>query len=328
MVNITALSTGTRVYFADLYDDSKEKVGMLECDSTVDELRTAIDTVHASKTVTLSVYPNNNTARTPVSTSMERAAIAYAMATSDGLRSWVIYDQGFKLSTKKVLVDHTIVELEALFDEGALVDYDGNVYTTVTIGNQEWTVENLRVTHYSDGTDIPNLPLAAAWVADTEGAYCWYNNDASNMNPYGALYNWYAGANAHGLVYFERGGVQEVGWRLPTIGDGIALMLAMGADLTTAGGLLKETGTFHWLPPNVGATDAYGLKIIGSGNRYIDNPLGDGFASMFIYGDYMLSDETDALTGTSMYAYYDDDDLHGGTFAKLCGYAVRCVRDV
>lgn len=35
-------------------------------------------------------------------------------------------------------------------DGGGVTDIDGNVYNTVTINNQEWMVENLRVTHYSN----------------------------------------------------------------------------------------------------------------------------------------------------------------------------------
>lgn len=39
-------------------------------------------------------------------------------------------------------------------DGGGVTDIDGNVYNTVTINNQEWMVENLRVTHYSNGEPI------------------------------------------------------------------------------------------------------------------------------------------------------------------------------
>ncbi len=37
-----------------------------------------------------------------------------------------------------------------------LLDKDGNEYTTVTIGDQEWIVENFRSTKYADGSDITN----------------------------------------------------------------------------------------------------------------------------------------------------------------------------
>ena len=59
---------------------------------------------------------------------------------------------------------------------GSVMDIDGNVYSTVVIGNQEWTVTNLRTTHYFDGTAIPNITDSATWAGLTTGAYCYYNN--------------------------------------------------------------------------------------------------------------------------------------------------------
>ena len=56
-------------------------------------------------------------------------------------------------------------------------DYDGNWYEVVKIGNLAWTAQNLRTTHYADGTPIPNVTDQTEWNNLTTGAYCWYDNN-------------------------------------------------------------------------------------------------------------------------------------------------------
>ena len=84
----------------------------------------------------------------------------------------------------------------------SVTDADGNVYTSVTIGTQEWMVENLRTTKYSDGTPIPNVTGNTAWINLSSGAWCNYHNRSSNDATYGKLYNWYAVSTAYQLYNF------------------------------------------------------------------------------------------------------------------------------
>jgi uncharacterized protein (TIGR02145 family) len=70
-------------------------------------------------------------------------------------------------------------------------DIDGNTYKTKTIGEQIWMAENLKTTKYNDGKEIPLEADVAKWDKLTGPAYCYYDNDISNKDEFGALYNWH-----------------------------------------------------------------------------------------------------------------------------------------
>lgn len=75
-----------------------------------------------------------------------------------------------------------------------VTDADGNEYTTLQAGEYCWLRENLRVTKFRDGTDIPRISN------DTDiPCYTWYDNYAPWTRLYGALYNWYAVDSPKGL---------------------------------------------------------------------------------------------------------------------------------
>jgi uncharacterized protein (TIGR02145 family) len=213
-----------------------------------------------------------------------------------------------------------------------LIDEDGNIYTSVIIGTQEWMVENLKTTKYADGTPIPNLTLDADWIAEDgsvghDGAYCWYNNDIANKTPYGALYNWYAVDNAKSLAVgqFTEGGNPSVGWRVPSITDFDTLVTFLGGALV-AGGKLKEVGETHWDAPNIDAFDTYGFKAVGAGNREID---GAGFVSKGTIVDFLTSDYGANPTPiTSYFIGNNEGSIQEEEFQAYCGASVRCMRDV
>ena len=75
-------------------------------------------------------------------------------------------------------VDSVIFYKPTFITSNDIKDLDGNVYTSVTIGTQEWMTENLRTTKYSDGTAIPNVTDNYGWESLTTGAWCHYNNDS------------------------------------------------------------------------------------------------------------------------------------------------------
>jgi len=154
---------------------------------------------------------------------------------------------------------------------GTMTDFDGNVYPTVKIGDQVWMAENLKVTHYNDGTPIPNVASDEIWTGLTSGAMCAYNNDwnyacveepAICFEGYGLIYNYYAIKDARKITSSDD-------WVVPAYTDYQTLRDYLGGT-TVAGGKLKETGLNYWDTPNTGATNEVGFNSRGSGWRAID----------------------------------------------------------
>ncbi len=174
---------------------------------------------------------------------------------------------------KKLLLFGALIigsNLLAQSSGGGVTDVDGNNYTTVIIGNQEWMAENLRTANYNNGDSIYNILTDGAWNSASEGAWCWFNNDMQYEIPHGKLYNYYAVIDNRALC--------PSGWRVPSESDFDSLILyldpsanidTIGADNSlTAGGDLKQTGTTTWLSPNLGATNSTGFTALGSGGRH------------------------------------------------------------
>ena len=54
------------------------------------------------------------------------------------------------------------------FVTATVTDIDGNVYETVLIGEQLWMAENLKVTHYRNGVEIPTGLDNSTWSTTME----------------------------------------------------------------------------------------------------------------------------------------------------------------
>jgi len=75
------------------------------------------------------------------------------------VRAYAINSEGVGYSEQK-----TFTTKEDLTGQtGTVTDFDGNIYSTIGIGAQIWMVENLKTTHYADGTIIPHVTDNTAW---------------------------------------------------------------------------------------------------------------------------------------------------------------------
>jgi uncharacterized protein (TIGR02145 family) len=196
-------------------------------------------------------------------------------------------------------------------------DIDGNVYKTVTIGTQIWMAENLRVTKYRDGTPIPMISDDKVWGKDTTGAYCFYNNDASNAKIYGVLYNGYAILNPKKIT--------PSGWHIPSDDEWEKLINYLGGE-KIAGGKLKEKNSTHW-HNNVDATNQSGFTALPGGCRHT-NILGDSnYDWLGLRGFFASSTEWGDKVPWFRELQASNPYVNRNHYTSRSGLSVRCVKD-
>lgn len=194
-----------------------------------------------------------------------------------------------------------------------LTDIDGNVYTSVTIGTQEWMAENLRTSKYTDGTVIPNVTDSALWGNLTTGAWSHNNNDSQYDSTFGKLYNWYA---------VETGKLCPTGWHVPTHSEWTTL-----TDYLSTNGYSGEEGTalkanYGWNGSGNGSND-YGWNGLAGGGR-VDN---GHFHNIGISNDLWSSSEYSEGRAWYRYLVYSDAYVHVVHSDNKSGLSVRCLKD-
>jgi uncharacterized protein (TIGR02145 family) len=196
-----------------------------------------------------------------------------------------------------------------------VTDIDGNVYQTVTIGTQVWMAENLKVTHYRNGEEIPNVTDTTAWTALTTGAYCECNNDGNTVAAYGRLYNWYAVSDSRNIA--------PKGWHVATDAEWQTLSDFLGGD-AVASGKMRESGTGHWIAPNTGATNESGFSALPAGSREFDNGR---FTNIGQEAIFWTATENDSFEAWYRSLYFVFLNLAHHYYYKEFGFSVRCVKD-
>jgi uncharacterized protein (TIGR02145 family) len=212
---------------------------------------------------------------------------------------------------------------EAKFDivQKSVSDIDGNVYTTVVIGEQEWMVENLRVTKYRNG-DLIDMP--SSWLELTTGAIKWYSNDQTTYGDiYGALYNWYAANDSRGLC--------PTGWHVPTDEEFTSLEDYLISQGVTASAQALAANNY-WNTSVVVGAPGYDL-VSNNSTGFSAVPAGvydpnDVFYSLGGY-NYLWTSTENTSNGYSWVRRidYNATSINRLDYGKGWGYSVRCIKD-
>ena len=192
-----------------------------------------------------------------------------------------------------------------------VTDIDGNVYTSVIIGSQEWMAENLKVTKFNDGTPIVEVSDNISWSNITSPAWCWLNNDSSSFDSiYGKLYNYYVVADTNSR------NICPVGWKVPTYNYYNLFFNYLNGQNSNYDSLKSQTG---WDGHN--GTDTYGLKLLPSGARFSNGnfePYSNYiWSSSYYYDEYAIP---------SMGGYFWPNGLDLTNDNNTKGSAIRCIK--
>lgn len=221
---------------------------------------------------------------------------------------------------KTIIICTALVFCLSVSSFSQVTDIDGNVYKTVIIDNQEWTAENLDVSHYRNGDTIMQIDGNSEWEAQTEGAWCYFTlgsynffkDNLVNGECYGKLYNWYAVNDPRGLA--------PEGWHVATLDDWKILLDNLGG-CETAGSRMKTNAT--WQNPADMDINSSGFTILYAGIR-----THLGIFSDFDKSAYFWTANEDKDGYSFCYDLYaESNSVIRYTQVKASGLSVRLVRN-
>ena len=212
-------------------------------------------------------------------------------------------------------------------------DADGNIYHTVRLGNQVWTVENLRTTRFNDGTPIPHVTDTAGWKGLASPGFCYFNNDPESGKEYGALYNWWAACSDK---------IAPKGWKVPTHEDQVELceyLIANGyncdgtKDGNTTGNKVAKSMTaktdweHHPTPETAGhdltTNNSTGFSALPTGSRWNDGSFHSIKQSVYWWSTTPGNgDDAHMSSIHSRFTKYGFNQHH-----KRSGFCIRLIRD-
>lgn len=211
------------------------------------------------------------------------------------------------------------------FCSEGVTDYDGNIYSTVKIGNKCWMAENLRSNNYSDGTTITGA----------------YNYDDANYNAraYGKLYTWAALMNGASSSDANPSGVQGVcptGWHVPSETEWKILEYTLGMSFTEyntsyfrgthgEGLKLKETDNAQlWQISSATGNNLTGFSALPAGLRAENGT----YTGIYQTIGFWSCTEYDATHPYYRWLRYNEEGIaRDYDIPKTIAMSVRCVRD-
>ena len=208
---------------------------------------------------------------------------------------------------------------------GDELEYQGDMYATVEIGEQCWFGDNLQNAAYRNGDP---LSPSTTWAYGADDGECFSlspDGDACDegwsYSEYGRLYSWVAVNDDRGLC--------PTGWHVPSDAEWMDLEMALGMDAA------EVTGTgFRGTDQGAQLKSTYGYDQGGNGSNSSGfSGLPGGFRtttpvynSAGYYGNWWTS-SPGGVGAFLRFICYDTDQISRGTQDQGFGLSVRCIQD-
>ena len=223
-----------------------------------------------------------------------------------------------------------------------LTDIDGNEYGTLQLGSQCWMQQNLRTTHFADGTEIPLSTSTAPSSSPRRYASGSWSND--DLNAYGYLYNWAAAMHGSASSSANPSGVQGAcpdGWHLPSDAEWTQLTSFVASDPDNVCGnnpdniiqsLVSQERWDNDCPGNscqictdVTSNNHTQFSVLPSGTW--NNGGGIGAPLGYNIGTAMFRTATEYEAANAFIRLFDPDytEVRPDATYKMDGLSVRCV---
>lgn len=184
----------------------------------------------------------------------------------------------------------------------------------VKIGNQVWMTTNLNVSTFRNGDSIPEAKTDEEWInagINHQPAWCYYNNDPTNGEKYGKLYNWYAVNDSRGLA--------PKGYHVPSDAEWTVLTDYLGGTEKAEAKMKAKTGWYQ----DENSTNSSGFSGLPGGFRSYGGP----FYGIGYVGGWWSSTEKESANAWYRDLVYLNGNVGRDFDSKQVGFSVRCLRD-
>lgn len=235
------------------------------------------------------------------------APYSYSWSTGETTKDIGNLTAGVYSVVVKDAIDSTVAaeaKINQPVPENTVIDVEGNIYTTVKIGEQIWMQENLRVSVAPDSSGITSYL---------------YNDDPENEEKFGRLYTWDVAMN--GSTSEKAQDICPVGWHIPSDGEWKTLEMFLGMTQQEAD--MSNTWRGAGVGTKLGKGGDSGYEALYAGRR-----TNFGSYSLLNMYEYVWT-STEAGTnawrrclevGVSTVGRWD-------TFPKNYAFSVRCVKN-